>query len=68
MAMFACAIAANLSYGLGIIIRSYHWEDVVSSAPWLLGSLGTVTLDMVIFLQVGLPVQTLSALLCLGHL
>eukprot|EP00891_Asterochloris_glomerata_P000002 jgi/Astpho2/2/Aster-07461 len=51
MAMFACAIAANLSYGLGIIIRSYHWEDVVSSAPWLLGSLGTVTLDMVIFLQ-----------------
>ena len=57
MAMFACAIAANLSYGLGIIIRSYHWEDVVSSAPWLLGSLGTVTLDMVIFLQVGLAVQ-----------
>ena len=64
MAMFACAIAANLSYGLGIIIRSYHWDDVVSSAPWLLGSLGTVTLDMVIFLQVGLP----RALRCLGHL
>ena len=53
MTMFACAIAANLSYGLGILIRSYQWKEFVSSAPWLLGSLGTVTLDVVIFCQVG---------------
>lgn len=51
LAMFACAISANVCYGLGILIRAYSWQVVWSSAPWILGSLGTVTLDLVIFTQ-----------------
>ena len=38
LAMFACAITANICYALGI---------------WILGSLGTVSLDLIIFTQVG---------------
>ncbi len=52
LAMFACAITANVCYGLGILIRAYSWDVVRSSAPWILGSLGTVSLDLVIFTQV----------------
>ena len=52
IAMFMCAIAANVLYGGGILIRAYSWDVVVASAPWILGSLGTVGLDVVIFLQV----------------
>ena len=52
LAMFACAITANICYGLGIVLRAYSWDVVWSSAPWLLGSLGTVSLDLVIFTQV----------------
>lgn len=52
LAMFACAITANVCYGLGILIRAYSWAVVRSSAPWILGSLGTVSLDLVIFTQV----------------
>ena len=53
IAMFLCAIAANLLYGFGIIIRAYSWDIIVGSAPWILGSLGTVGLDFVIYWQVG---------------
>lgn len=51
--MFACAITANVCYALGILIRAYSWQAVRSSAPWILGSLGTVSLDLIIFTQVG---------------
>ena len=50
--MFACAIIANVSYGMGILIRSYTLNDLLVSAPWLLGSLGVVALDVVISCQV----------------
>lgn len=52
LAMFVCAVSANMLYGFGILLRTYGWADLVSSAPWLLGSLGTVFLDLVIFSQV----------------
>ena len=52
LAMFGCAIAANVSYGAGILCRTYSWANLLASAPWILGSLGTVALDVVIFLQV----------------
>lgn len=51
LAMFACAITANVCYGLGILIRAYSWDVIFSSAPWILGSLGTVFLDIIIFTQ-----------------
>ena len=52
ISMFLCAIAANSFYGGGIIIRTYDWETFWNSLPWLLGSLGTVGLDVTIYLQV----------------
>ena len=57
--MFLCAIAANLAYGLGVIVRAYSWSVIVASAPWILGSLGTVGLDILIFWQVcsGIPLE-----------
>ena len=65
LAMFACAITANICYGLGIILRAYSWQVVWSSAPWLLGSLGTVSLDLVIFAQVGKPPLLQAAAVCI---
>ena len=52
IAMFGCAITANICYGASILLRSYGWADILSSSPWLLGSLGTVALDVTIALQV----------------
>ncbi|KAK9839622.1 hypothetical protein WJX81_001406 [Elliptochloris bilobata] len=51
LSMFAAAICANCLYGAGILLRSYSAAELLGSAPWLLGSLGTVALDMVIFVQ-----------------
>ena len=52
LAMFGCAIAANVTYGAGILCRTYSLPALLASAPWILGSLGTVSLDVIIFLQV----------------
>ena len=43
------------SYGLGILLRTYSWDDLRTSGPWLLGSLGVVLLDVLISLQVPPP-------------
>jgi uncharacterized membrane protein len=50
--MFGCAIAANVTYGAGVLFRTYKFSQLVDSAPWILGSLGTVALDILIFMQV----------------
>lgn len=44
--------ASQVSYGLGILIRTYSWDELSDSIPWLLGSLGVVMLDVLISLQV----------------
>lgn len=51
ISMFLCACAANSLYGASILIRSYTWAELRSSLPWLIGSLGTVALDLTIFAQ-----------------
>ncbi len=53
-AMFICSISANCLYGVGILIRTYHSSQLWSSLPWLIGSLGTVSLDIIILSQVDL--------------
>jgi hypothetical protein len=52
MAMVTCAIMANLTYGTAIMMRTYSWQDFAGKAPWLLGSLGTVSLDIALLIQV----------------
>lgn len=53
--------------GAGIMLRSYSWAELLGSAPWLLGSFGTVSLDIVIFLQVVIPLGALAWPGCSGH-
>jgi len=48
-------LCPQLSYGLGILIRTYSMNELIDSAPWLLGSLGVVSLDVLISLQVKAP-------------
>ena len=51
VAMFAVAAAANSFYGASIVLRATSWRLALDSAPWLLGSLGTVALDATILAQ-----------------
>lgn len=51
LAMVFCAIAANFTYGISIFMRLYSWQELIAKAPWLVGSLGTVSLDIIILLQ-----------------
>jgi hypothetical protein len=52
LTMFLFAMAANTFYGMSIVTRAYSLASLRSSAPWLIGSLGTVAMDMTIFMQV----------------
>ena len=49
--MFLLAMAANILYGGGILLRCPDLATLWSSLPWLLGSLGTVGLDLTIYGQ-----------------
>ena len=50
--MFGCIVTANLLYVAGILVRARDMSDVTTAAPWLLGTVGTVFLDLTIFYQV----------------
>lgn len=41
----------NLTYGVGILCHSLDKEYVTTNLPWLIGSLGTMVEDGIIFLQ-----------------
>ncbi|XP_024361964.1 uncharacterized protein [Physcomitrium patens] len=51
LAMVSCAILANLTYGISIVMRLNSWLGFFAKAPWLVGSLGTVSLDFFLLLQ-----------------
>ena len=51
LAMFAMAAAANMCTGAGILLRTFTLQELADQGPWLAGSLGTITLDMVILAQ-----------------
>ena len=51
MYMFMLAVAANLSYGMSVLFASKKSDDTMRALPWLLGSLGTVVLDVSILVQ-----------------
>eukprot|EP00897_Mesotaenium_endlicherianum_P004769 jgi/Mesen1/431/ME001000S10635 len=51
LAMFMCAFCANIAYGAAILLRADGWATLVGKAPWLLGSFGTLSLDVTIYLQ-----------------
>jgi hypothetical protein len=41
----------NLTYGAGILFHSLEREYILTNLPWLIGSLGTMVEDGIIFLQ-----------------
>jgi len=53
----------NLTYGASILCHSIEKDYVMTNLPWLIGSLGTMVEDAVIFVQFRIysPKQTTSA-------
>ena len=51
IAMFVFAVMANLTYATAVILAGREQATLFSRLPWLLGSLGTVALDFIIFTQ-----------------
>ncbi|XP_073387219.1 uncharacterized protein [Physcomitrium patens] len=51
LGMVLCAISANLAYGVSVFMRLSSWQEFVAKAPWIVGSLGTVSLDIILLLQ-----------------
>lgn len=49
--MFVNAVLGNLTYGVGAFLSAETSEEIVAALPWLVGSLGTLSLDFVILLQ-----------------
>jgi len=41
----------NITYGAGILFHSVERQYIITNLPWLIGSLGTMVEDGVIFVQ-----------------
>ncbi|KAJ5085347.1 hypothetical protein N7532_010118 [Penicillium argentinense] len=48
---FILSLLGNLTYGAGILCHSTEREYFVTNLPWLIGSLGTMAEDVIIFIQ-----------------
>lgn len=48
---FLLSITGNLTYGLSVLTYSQKPERLLAALPWLLGSLGTIVEDCIIFVQ-----------------
>jgi len=48
---FLLSLLGNLTYGAGILFHSLEREYVLTNLPWLIGSLGTMAEDAIIFIQ-----------------
>ncbi|KAL6707934.1 hypothetical protein ACN47E_003608 [Coniothyrium glycines] len=48
---FMLSLLGNATYGAGIIFHSQEEEYLLTNLPWLIGSLGTMVEDAIIFVQ-----------------
>jgi len=48
---FLLSLMGNFTYGAGILCHSLEKEYLITNLPWLIGSLGTMAEDAIIFLQ-----------------
>lgn len=51
LVMFIMAVCANLCTGTGILFRTFTLQELQEQLPWIIGSLGTISLDMIILWQ-----------------
>lgn len=51
LVMFVMAVCANMCTGTSIILRTFTLVELKEQLPWIIGSLGTISLDMVILWQ-----------------
>ncbi|GAB7346563.1 hypothetical protein MBLNU457_5756t2 [Dothideomycetes sp. NU457] len=58
---FVLSIVGNLTYGAGIILHSTERKYFLKNLPWLIGSLGTMAEDALIFYQFHLYGEKQSA-------
>ncbi|XP_042348436.1 lysosomal amino acid transporter 1 homolog [Plectropomus leopardus] len=54
--LFALVILGNTTYGLSVLLKNPDWDQsessyIVHHLPWLIGSLGTLSLDLIISVQ-----------------
>lgn len=45
------SLTGNLTYGISLVSYSQDRDYLLNALPWLLGSLGTIVEDCVIFVQ-----------------
>ena len=48
---FLLSLTGNLTYGVSLIAYSQDKDYLLNALPWLLGSLGTMVEDAIIFFQ-----------------
>jgi uncharacterized protein with PQ loop repeat len=48
---FLLSLTGNFTYGASLIAYSQKKQYILTALPWLLGSLGTIVEDVVIFVQ-----------------
>ena len=48
---FLLSLMGNATYGLGILCHSLERDYLITNTPWLVGSLGTMVEDAIIFVQ-----------------
>lgn len=48
---FLLSLTGNFTYGASLIAYSQKKKYILTALPWLLGSLGTIAEDFVIFVQ-----------------
>ncbi|KAF8541364.1 PQ loop repeat-domain-containing protein, partial [Trichophaea hybrida] len=48
---FCLSLMGNITYGAGILLHSREKSYVLDNLPWLVGSLGTMIEDIIIFVQ-----------------
>jgi uncharacterized protein with PQ loop repeat len=58
---FILSLTGNLTYGVGILCHSLEKEYLITNLPWLIGSLGTMVEDGIIFLQFRIYSSSASA-------
>lgn len=48
---FVLSLMGNITYGAGILFHSLERDYIITNLPWLIGSLGTILEDGLIFMQ-----------------